>query len=77
MKGNDIMTKSSTADKPKKTSFFRGVKQEYKKITWPGKNDVTKQTLLVSVICVILGLLIAGIDLGIKYGMQFLTNITI
>ena len=77
MKGIDIMTKSATAEKPKKTSFFRGVKQEFKKITWPGKNDVFKQTVVVSIISLVVSLLIAGIDLLIKYGVQFLTNITI
>lgn len=70
------MANSSVTEKPKKVSFFRGVKQEFKKITWPGKNDVVKQTVVVSIISVIVGLIIAGLDLLIKYGMQFLTNLS-
>ena len=70
------MANSSATEKPKKVSFFRGVKQEFKKITWPGKNDVVKQTVVVSIISVIVGLIIAGLDLLIKYGMQFLTNLS-
>ena len=37
------MANASNTEKPRKTSFFRGVKQEWKKITWPSKNDVVKQ----------------------------------
>lgn len=71
------MANSTKTEKPKKTSFFRGVKQEFKKITWPTKKDVMKQTVVVSIISVIVGLLIAGIDLLIKYGMDFLTHLSV
>jgi len=71
------MANSSNAEKPKKTNFFRGVKQEFKKISWPTRSDVIKQTVVVTVISVVLGLLIAGIDLLVKYGMNFLTNLSV
>lgn len=69
------MANASNTEKPKKTSFFRGVKQEWKKITWPSKNDVVKQTAVVTVSVILLSLLIAGVDALVKYGMSWLTNL--
>lgn len=61
--------------KAKKPSFFKGVKTEYKKITWPGKLDLTKQTVAVVVITAILSVLIALFDFAIKYGVEWLTTL--
>ena len=69
------MANASNTEKPKKTSFFRGVKQEWKKITWPSKNDVVKQTAVVTVSVLLLSVLIAGVDALVKYGMNWLTNL--
>ena len=55
----------------KKVSFFKGVKTEFKKIVWPTRKDVTKQTIVVVVGTVFLGLLIAIVDLFMKYGIDF------
>lgn len=63
------------AAKKKKKNFFKSVRQELKKISWPSKNDIVKQTVVVSVITFITAALIAAIDLGIKYGMNFLTKL--
>ncbi len=64
-----------TQNKPKKKSFFKGVRQEFKKITWPSKENVAKQTLVVTVITFVLAVLIAFVDLGVKYGINFLTGL--
>lgn len=65
-----------TQNKPKKKkNFFKGVKQEFKKITWPSKEDVFKQTLVVTIITFVLAVLIAFVDLGVKYGINFLTGL--
>ena len=69
------MANASNTEKPKKTSFFRGVKQEWKKITWPSKNDVIKQTAVVSVSVVLLSVLIAGVDALVKFGMNWITKL--
>ncbi|MBO4784378.1 MAG: preprotein translocase subunit SecE [Lachnospiraceae bacterium] len=61
--------------KKSKRSFFKGIKSEFKKITWPTKDDVFKQTLVVTVITVVVALLIAAIDLGVQYGINFLTGL--
>ena len=65
---------ADSQNKPKK-NFFKGVRSEFKKITWPGKDDIIKQTVVVTVITAIVAVLISLIDLGLKYGINFLTNL--
>lgn len=58
----------------KKTSFFKGLKKEFKKVVWPDKKDITKQTTAVLVISLVLGLIITLLDTIIQYGVDFLTT---
>ena len=59
------------ASKDKKTicqrvvHFLRDNKSEVKKIVWPGLHDVVKNTITVLVMCLVIGVLIWGIDLGL------------
>lgn len=53
----------------KKTSFFKGVKAEFKKIIWPSKATVAKETGAVVFFGVALGVLIAIIDAVVKFGL--------
>ena len=48
-----------------KKNFFQGLKTEFKKIVWPDQETVTKQTIA-------LGLIIAILDLIIKFGLSFI-----
>ena len=66
---------ADSTKKEKKPNFFHGVKREFKKITWPSRNDVIKQTLLVTVITVVCSALIAGIDFLAKTGIDKLINL--
>lgn len=50
--------------KEKKTSFWQGVKQEWKKIIWPNRSKVIRSTIVVIIVAVILGILISIIDAG-------------
>ena len=52
----------SEAEKTSKPGFFKSVKSEFKKCTWPKKEDLVKQSALVIVVSVLLGVLIAGVD---------------
>lgn len=54
----------------KKDSFFRHVKAEFKRCTWPKREELIRQTSLVIVVSVVLGGVIAGIDWLIRMGMQ-------
>ena len=57
-----------------KTSFFKGLEMEFKKITWPDKNTLLKQSVAVTIVSVILGCIIAVLDFVIQYGVNFLTK---
>ena len=45
--------------------FFRDYKSETKKIVWPGIKDVVKNTIIVLIICLLVGALIWVIDYGL------------
>ena len=59
----------NTKKAPKK-SFWKGLKAEYKRIIWPDKDTLTKETVVVVVSTVILGIVIAALDLIIKFGFN-------
>ena len=61
-------------EKAKKTSWFKGLKAEFKKIIWPDKKTLAKQTVAVTVCSVILGAIIAVVDVIVKYGIDFLVK---
>lgn len=65
---------ADTQNKPKK-NFFKGVRQEFKKISWPGRDEIIKQTIVVSIITFIVAVLIAAIDFVIRFGINFLTSL--
>lgn len=58
--------------KAPKTSWFKGVKAEYKKISWPDKKSLTKQTIAVVSTSVALALIIKILDVIMSYGIEFL-----
>lgn len=73
-KGSEKMGENKTDSAPK-TSWFSGLKAEFKKITWPDKKSLTRQTAAVVAVSVILGLIIAVVDAIIKYGVDILVNL--
>ena len=58
---------NGSANAPAKKSFFKGLKAEFKKIIWPGKESLVKQSVSVIIASIVLGLVIALLDLGIQY----------
>ena len=58
-----------------KKNWFAGLKSEFQKIVWMDKKSLGKQTVAVLVVSVILGAIIAVLDLGIQYGIDFLVNL--
>lgn len=64
--------KASKEVKTSKASFFKSMKSEFKKCTWPKPEELVKQTALVLVVSVVLGVLISGVDWLIRLGMQAL-----
>ena len=64
---------NNSQNQSKPVSFFEGVKAEFKKVIWPDKMEIVKQTITVSDVSIVLGLLIALIDTIVQYGVNFLT----
>ena len=54
--------KSAKKDKAPKKSWLKGLKSEFKKIMWPDKNTLLKQTVAVVSITAIAGMLISVLD---------------
>lgn len=58
-----------------KKGFFKNLKSEFKKVVWPKKDELVKQTVLVVVVSVALGLLISVVDLAIQFGLDKILGI--
>lgn len=69
------MADSARTDK-KAVSFFDGVKAEFKKISWPDKDSLLKQSVAVVVISLVVGAIITVLDFGLQYGVDFITTFT-
>ena len=59
----------------KAVSFFDGVKAEFKKISWPDKESLMKQSVAVIIISLVVGAIIAVLDFGLQYGVDFITTL--
>ena len=64
----------TTVEKPKTKSWFKGLKAEFKKIIWPDKKTLVKETVAVIVCSVLLGGIIAIVDALIQYGIDFIVR---
>lgn len=60
------------ADKAPKKNYWKGLKAEYKKIVWPNRETVTKQTIVVLVVSMLLGVLIGVLDMIFKFGINLI-----
>lgn len=69
------MADSAKNQKAAKPSFFKGVKAEFQKISWPDKDSLLKQSVAVVCISVVLGAVIAVLDFLMQYGVDFLTSL--
>jgi len=66
------MAENNKKDKP---SFWKGVKSEFSKITWPDREAMIKQTAMVVFISMVLGIIIASLDFVLQYGVDFVTTV--
>ena len=65
-----------TENKAQKESFFTGLSAEFKKIIWPDKKSLARQTTAVIAVSVVMGLVIALMDYIIQYGVDFLVGLS-
>lgn len=61
---------SDTAKTPAKESWFKGLLREFKKIIWPSKATLVKESVAVVIITVILGAIIEVVDWIVKFGLD-------
>ncbi|MCC8044071.1 MAG: preprotein translocase subunit SecE [Clostridiales bacterium] len=57
-------------------TWWSGLKSEFKKIIWPDRSTLAKQTGAVIVVSIVLGMIIAMLDFVFQYGVDFLVNIS-
>lgn len=76
--------KEKSAKKPKKNKknvfkviarFFKDLRGEVKKITWPAAKDVLKGTLITIVCIAIIGVAVFLVDFGLTNGIDALRNV--
>ena len=60
---------SDEAKKTEKTSWFQGLKAEFKNISWPDRKTLIRETITVTVVSVVI---IATLDMVLQYGINFL-----
>ena len=70
------MGQTEKVEKTPKASWLKGVQAEFKKIIWPDKKSVVRQTIAVVSVSVVVGLMIALMDWVIQYGVDFLVGLS-
>ncbi len=67
------MSKDNKTSSPSlKRSWFQELKAEFAKITWPTKSALVKKSTVALIVSIVVGLLIAGIDMVLKFGLSFI-----
>jgi preprotein translocase subunit SecE len=57
--------------------FWKGIQTEFKRINWPDREKMVKHTAMVALVSLILGIIIAAIDVLLQYGVDFVTSLQI
>ena len=60
--------------KKQKKNWFKGLKAEFSKIIWPDRQSLTKETVAVLAVSVLLGVIIAVVDLIVRFGIEFIVQ---
>ena len=56
------------------TKVFQGVLEELKRVTWPNRRQTIRLTVVIIVICLIVGLYIGIIDIALTKLLEALTK---
>jgi preprotein translocase subunit SecE len=59
----------------KNNKFFAEHKAEFKKISWPNREDLTKETITVIVVSLLVGAIIFGMDELLTWGYDALISL--
>ena len=60
--------------KKQKKNWFKGLKAEFSKIIWPDRQSLTKETVAVLAVSVLLGVIIAVVDLIVRFGIEIIVK---
>lgn len=60
------------ADSTPKKSWMDGLKAEFKKIIWPSRQSLLKQTITVLISSACIGVIIAILDFIIRLGLEMI-----
>ena len=72
---SEVETMGETVKETKqKKNWFKGLKAEFKKIIWPDRKSLTKETVAVVAASVLLGVIIAIVDFIARIGIEFLVK---
>ncbi len=63
------MAEANAKKQNKVVRFFKEIKSELKKVTWPTKKQVLNNTLIVIAVVVIIGIIIAIFDAIFQWGL--------
>lgn len=55
-----------------KRSYFTELKAEFRKIVWPDKEQLGKQSVAVIIAAIVIGCLIAAVDWVMQVGLSFI-----
>lgn len=64
------MGETASNEKAPKKDFFKGLKTEFNKIVWPDSTTLKKQSWVVIISTILLGIVISILDLIIKFGLN-------
>ncbi len=65
-KDKDVKKKKTNKKKQKKESFFKGIKLELKKVSWPDKKDIIKYSLATLLFCIVVVVFFQLLNLGLS-----------
>ena len=60
--------------KKQKKNWFKGLKAEFSKIIWPDRQSLTKETVAVLAVSVLLGVITSVVDLIVRFGIEFIVK---
>ena len=55
--------------------FFREAKAEMKKVTWPSKEQLIRNTVVILVFIAVVTIILSALDIGFSKLFQMLTNL--
>lgn len=58
--------------KKQKKNWFKGLKAEFSKIIWPDRKSLTKETVAVLFVSVLLSVIIAVVDFICRLGIEYI-----